>query len=84
MTSFTIDHDIPVPASKDPDDFRFPWAQMKPGDSFVVEGHEARNSARSSFAQYRKRHLNKHNQLLTLVTRSIGNGQYRCWISVTP
>ena len=78
MPRFTIEHDIPTP--EDPDDFRFPWPQMKPGDSIVLTGDKARVSAHASFYKYRRRYFSKTNTLLKLVTRSIGNGKFRAWV----
>jgi hypothetical protein len=78
MTRFPIEHDVPTP--EDPDDFRFPWPQMKPGDSIVLTGADARASAHASFHKYRKRNLGKTSTLLKLVTRSIGGNKYRAWV----
>lgn len=78
MPHYPIEHNVPTP--EDPDDFRFPWPQMSPGDSIVLTGNKARVSAHASFYKFRKRHLNKTGILLKLITRSIGGDRYRAWV----
>ena len=78
MEPITVERGHPLPD----DHFknRFPWADMKPGDSFTIRGNSNRNSARASFHKYSKKYLNTHNVLLILVTKQIGPDLYRLWV----
>ena len=82
MSRLTIEHDIPVPS--DPDDFRYPWPQMKPGDSVTVRGIDRRNAARSSFYQYNKRRMRKGGNPLFLKTKTVGPNLFRLWVLDVP
>lgn len=74
----TIEHDIPLPTNASAP--RYPWASMKPGDSFTVQGALARNAARSSFTKYYWKNKNRQTPRLKIVTRHEGGGVYRIWI----
>lgn len=73
-----IEHDVPVPTFLE--DFRYPWPQMRPGDSFVVRTHKKLESARASFYQYNKRQMKKGGDPLFIRTQSIGNNEWRIWV----
>lgn len=74
----TIEDNVPLPAkAKSP---KFPWAVMKHGDSFVVEGSINRNRAHASFRAYRKAYVQEHNVLLKIITRQIEPDVYRVWL----
>ena len=73
-----VEDNIPLPASATSP--KFPWATMKPGESFTVQGTSERNRAHASFRIFRQAHFNEHNILLKIVTRKIGADSYRVWL----
>lgn len=69
---FEIEKGVPIPeithASK------YPFEKMEVGDSFFVEGDEAKNRLYSSASVYSKRHGGK----TKFVVRGVDGGA-RCW-----
>lgn len=60
-----VEKNIPLPA-------KFPFAQMQPGDSFLIEG-----TKRHTVAVAAIRYGKKHNMKFS--TRKQADGSFRCW-----
>jgi hypothetical protein len=69
VSEFKIESDVPVPVGNTRS--KYPWAEMKVGDSFFVE-HGSQNVLSTSGRQYGKFHGGKFS------TRREGNG-VRVW-----
>ena len=82
MTDLKIEHGLPIPTN--PRRNIFPWPQMQPGDSFVVEGDDVMRSARASFQHFRKRQIETNNLLYGMTSRKIGPNSYRLWLTGHP
>ena len=63
---FKIEHNVPQPGPK------YPFAKMKPGDSFFFAGKENRTKISNAAINYGKHHGMK------FMVRKIERG-YRCW-----
>jgi hypothetical protein len=59
---------------------RYDWGKLSIGDSFVVDGWSERLRIRSSFIRYRDSKKCHFPPRTVLVSRDIGNDQYRFWI----
>ncbi len=74
MAKYKIEKGIPI---QDKDADKFPWATMKPGDSFLMKDRKLARGVYTSFSQFQ----NIHGEQLDLkvVKRKVVNG-YRVWL----
>ncbi len=68
-----VEQGIPLPEQKERPR-RWPFAEMAPGDSFLVEGGEQDRARLISAMGYEKRRSGRQ-----FTTRQVGPGQWRCW-----
>lgn len=61
-----VEPNIPIPK-------RYPFAQMKPGDSFVIPNEIARNTVSVAAMRYGRAHGCR------FTTRTMPDGTIRCW-----
>lgn len=61
-----VDKGIPIPN-------KWPFAEMKPGDSFAIPPEIKRHTVAVSAMRYAKRHGMK------FTTRKMPDGTFRCW-----
>lgn len=61
-----VEPNIPIPK-------RYPFAQMKPGDSFVIPKHVQRGTVLVAAMRYGRAHGCR------FITRTMPDGSVRCW-----
>jgi len=79
MGEIKIEKNIPIPTGVIPLR-RIDWSGTEIGDSFVVDGKKERARVRTSFLTYRESRKCHFPPRTVLVSRDIGNDQYRFWL----
>ena len=75
---YKVDKKVPIPNDRDD---RYPWATMKPGDSFLMKDMKLARGVYSSFGQFQRIH--KKQLDLRVVKRKVEGG-YRIWLVKLP
>ena len=79
-----IEHDVPPPSDLLSDRYKmprkWPWHEMKPGDSFVVATVREARSAHNSFKKYQQTKYTKAKPSWTTTWRTQPGGYCRLWL----
>ena len=73
LDDYKIESDVPVPENTSGRSSKYPWADMKIGDSFAFDKGSLQ-SLRNSAWSYTKRHNG-----VRFVFRQMGTDMWRCW-----
>ncbi|NDE17454.1 hypothetical protein EBZ80_21230 [bacterium] len=80
MFTLKIEKNVPAPKYEYRPYKKYNWEDLEIGDSFVVTGKKERMVARTSFISFMKRNSHLFPGDVVLISRSIGNDQYRFWL----
>ncbi len=83
MQHLKIEKNVPLPQGSTVYR-RYNWPSLEIGDSFVVNGRKDRASVRTAFIQFQKTHPDHFPPRTVLVSRDIGNDQFRFWLLQNP